>query len=78
MNVGSYHGSAAKESAIDLEVAGSGLVGCRFVIPFSFLPYVYLEPVFHLLPWYATIFISHKIIIGPLNSLIQTCWQCVA
>ena len=30
-------GSTAKGSAIDLEVAGSGLVSCHFFIPFSFL-----------------------------------------
>ena len=33
----SDHGSAAKESAIDLEVTGSGPVGCHFPIPSSFL-----------------------------------------
>ena len=31
-------GSAAKGSAIGLEVDGSGPVSCRFFIPFSFLP----------------------------------------
>ncbi len=30
------HGSAAKESAIDLEVAASGLVSCCFYFPSSF------------------------------------------
>ena len=35
-------GSAAKGSAIDLDVAGSGPVSCRFFIPFSFLPCVLL------------------------------------
>ena len=33
LDAGSDHGSAAKESAIDLEVAGSGPVGCCFTIP---------------------------------------------
>ena len=42
MDAGDDLGSAAKGSAIDLEVAGSGLVSCRFVIPFSYLPYVVL------------------------------------
>ena len=37
---GGDHGSAAKGSAIDLEVAGSGPVSCHFFIPFSFLPYM--------------------------------------
>ena len=37
MDVGSGHGSAAKRSAIDLEVAGSGPVSCCFSIPSSFL-----------------------------------------
>ena len=44
MNAGGNLGSAAKGSAIDLEVAGSGLVSCRLFIPliFSFLPCVVL------------------------------------
>ena len=37
MDAGSDHGSAAKGSAIDLEVAGSGPVGCCFSVPSSFL-----------------------------------------
>ena len=37
MDAGSDHGSAAKGSAIDLEVVGSGLVSCHLFIPFSFL-----------------------------------------
>ena len=37
MDVGRNLGSAAKEPTIDLEVAGSGLVSCRFFIPFPFL-----------------------------------------
>ena len=37
MDADSDLGSAAKELAIGLEVAGSGLVSCRFFIPFSFL-----------------------------------------
>ena len=37
MDAGSSHGSAAKGLAIDLEVAGSGPVGCCFSIPSSFL-----------------------------------------
>ena len=63
MDAGGDLGSAAKESTIGLEVAGSGPVSCRFFIPFSFLPCVVLWPVFHLvIPQYAesqTIFISH-------------------
>ena len=39
MDAGSDLGSAAKRSAIGLEVAGSGPVSC---IPFSFLPCVVL------------------------------------
>ena len=46
MDAGGDIGSAAKGSAISLEVAGSGPVGCRFFIPFSFLPCVVLQPVF--------------------------------
>ena len=42
MDAGGDHGSAAKGSAIDLEVAGSGLVSCHFFIPFSFLSCVVL------------------------------------
>ena len=42
MDADSDLGSAAKESAIGLEVAGSGLVSCRFFILFSFLPCVVL------------------------------------
>ena len=34
MNAGCDLGSAAKGSAIDLEVAGSDLVSCCFFIPF--------------------------------------------
>ena len=37
MDAGSDHGSAAKGLAIDLEVIGSGPVGCHFSIPSSFL-----------------------------------------
>ena len=36
MDAGSNHRSAAKGPAIDLEVTGSGPVGCRFSIPSSF------------------------------------------
>ena len=32
-DAGSYLDSTAKGSAIDLEVAGSGLVSCRFLFP---------------------------------------------
>ena len=42
MDTGGDHGSAAKGSAIDLEVVGFGLASCRFFIPFSFLPHVVL------------------------------------
>ena len=42
MDAGGNLGSVAKGSDIGLEVAGSGLVSCRFVIPFSYLPYVVL------------------------------------
>ena len=35
MDVSNGHGSAAKGSAIDLEVAGSGPVSCRFSFPSS-------------------------------------------
>ena len=42
MDTGSNHDSAAKGSAIDLEVAGSGPVSCRYFIPFSFLSCVVL------------------------------------
>ena len=42
MDAGGDLGSAAKGSAIDLEVAGSGPISCRFFIPFSFLPCVVL------------------------------------
>ena len=42
MDAGDDHGSAAKGSAIDLEVAGSGPVSCRFFIPLSFLSCVVL------------------------------------
>ena len=38
MAVGSGHGSAAKGQAIDLEVAGCGLVGCHFPFPPLSLP----------------------------------------
>ena len=38
MDAGGDLGSAAKGSAIDLEVAGSGPISYHFVIPFS-LPY---------------------------------------
>ena len=37
MDAGSDHGSAAKGSAIDLEVASSGPVSCRFFISLLFL-----------------------------------------
>ena len=47
MDDGGDLGSAAKGSAIDLEVASSGLVSCRFsFIPFSFLPCVVLQPIY--------------------------------
>ena len=47
MVAGSDHGSAAKGSAIDLEVAGSGLVSCCFsFLPLS-LPCVVHYLVFH-------------------------------
>ena len=36
MDAGGDHGSAAKGLAIDLEIAGSGPVSCRFFIPSSF------------------------------------------
>ena len=36
MDAGTDHGSAVKESVIDLEVTGSGPVGCHFSIPSSF------------------------------------------
>ena len=36
IDAGGNLGSAAKGSAIGLEVAGSGLVSCHFFIPFSF------------------------------------------
>ena len=44
MDVGGNLGSAAKVSAIDVEVAGSVLVSCHFFIEFlfSFLPCVVL------------------------------------
>ena len=42
MDAGSHLGSAAKGSAIGLEVAGSGPVRCCSFIPFSFLPRVVL------------------------------------
>ena len=42
MDAGGYLSSAAKGSAIGLEVAGSGPFSCRFFIPFSFLPFVVL------------------------------------
>ena len=54
MVAGSDHGSAAKGSAIDLEVAGSGLVSCCF----SFLPLSlpcavhYLDFHWYISPWY--------------------------
>ena len=44
MDAGSDHGSAAKGSTIDLEVAGSGLVSYCFFIPLACLSmnmYVY-------------------------------------
>ena len=33
MDAGGNHGSAAKELAIDLAVAGSGPVSCHFLFP---------------------------------------------
>ena len=42
MDAGSGHGSAAKGSAEDLEVAGSGLVGCRLSIIHHSSPYCHL------------------------------------
>ena len=42
MAAGGDLGSAAKGSAMDLEVAGSGPVSLRFFIPFPFLPCVVL------------------------------------
>ena len=47
MDAGSNLGSAAKGLAIDLEVAGSGPVSCRFFIPFLSLPCVVLLPVYY-------------------------------
>ena len=38
MDAGSNLGSPAKRSDIGLEVAGSGLVSCRFFIPFFSVP----------------------------------------
>ena len=49
MGAGSDHGSAAKWSAIDLEVAGSGPVSYCFPFPPLSLPCVVLYFVFH---WY--------------------------
>ena len=46
MTAGSDHGSAAKGSAIGLEVAGSGLVSCCFSSPSSLLCVVHYL-VFH-------------------------------
>ena len=40
MDAGGDRGSAAKESAIDLEFAGPGAVSCCVFIPFSFLHHV--------------------------------------
>ena len=37
MDAGSEHGSAAEEPATDLEVNGSGIVGCGFSVTSSFL-----------------------------------------
>ena len=37
MDAGSDHGSAAEELAADLEVNGSGLVGCGFSVTSLFL-----------------------------------------
>ena len=46
MDAGSIHGSAAKGSGIDLEVAGSGTASC-FPFPLPSLPCVVLYLVFH-------------------------------
>ena len=40
MDAGSKHSSAAKGSAIDLEEAGSGLVGCWLHVHNDFYTYV--------------------------------------
>ena len=40
MDAGGDHGSAAKGSTNDLEVTGSGPIGCCFTIPSSFLAMV--------------------------------------
>ena len=45
VDAGGDLGSAAKESAIGLGVASSGLVSCCVFIPFSFLPCVVLYPI---------------------------------
>ena len=46
-DAGNNHGSAAKGSAIDLEVTGSGPIGCVFPFPPLSLPRVVLYLVFH-------------------------------
>ena len=49
----SDHGSAAKGSAVDLEVTGSGLVGCCFSFISSFFTMCSLLPCLSLVsPWY--------------------------
>ena len=53
MDAGSGHGSAAKGSAIDLEVSSSGLVGCHFSSPSYFFTTCSCPLCLSLtLPWY--------------------------
>ena len=47
MDAGGDLGSAAKGSAIGLEVVGSGPVTCHFFIPFFSLPCIILLPVYY-------------------------------
>ena len=44
MDAGSDHGSVGKGLAKDLEVAGSGLVGCHFSIPSAFFTMFSSQP----------------------------------
>ena len=60
MDAGSDHGSAAKGSAIDLEVAGSGLVSCCFPFPPLPLPCVVYNLVFHKINKKAYIQVYHN------------------
>ena len=53
MDVSNGHGSAAKGSAIDLEVAGSGPVSCRFPFPPLLTMCSSLICLLFALPWYA-------------------------